>query len=57
MQIARGELEQTGYFLILAGDLGQVQAPDFDRATAAWDSVGKLINASGSSLKKRLLEN
>jgi four helix bundle protein len=57
MQIARGELEETRYFLILARDLGHVQSAEFDRATAACDSVGKLINALGSSLKKRLLEN
>ncbi|MGC2724082.1 MAG: four helix bundle protein [Candidatus Acidiferrales bacterium] len=57
MQIARGELEETRYFLILARDLGHVRAPDFERATAGCDSVGKLINALGSSLKKRLLEN
>lgn len=57
IQIARGELEETRYFLILARDLGHVQPPEFDRAAAACDSVGKLINALGSSLSKRLLEH
>ncbi|MGA6954289.1 MAG: four helix bundle protein [Candidatus Acidiferrales bacterium] len=57
MQIARGELEETRYFLILGRDLGHVKEPDFERTTASCDTVGKLINALGSSLKKRLLEN
>jgi four helix bundle protein len=57
MQIARGELEETRYFLILARDLGHIPSVEFDRVSAACDSVGKLMNALGSSLKKRLLEN
>ena len=56
IQIARGELEETRYFLILARDLGHVQRSEFDRATEACDSVGRLINALASSLNKRLLE-
>jgi four helix bundle protein len=57
MQIARGELEETRYFLILGRDLGHVKEQDFERATAACDSVCKLINALGTSLKQRLLES
>lgn len=54
MQIARGELEETRYFLILGRDLGHIKVPDFEPATAACDVVAKLLNALGSSLKKRL---
>jgi four helix bundle protein len=57
MQIARGELEETSYFLILSRDLGHIKAPDFERATAVCDDVGKMINALGTSLKRRLLGN
>ena len=57
MQIARGELEETRYFLILSRDLGHIKAPDFERATAVCDDVGKMINALGTSLKRRLLGN
>ena len=57
MQIARGELEETRYFLILSRDLGHIKAPDFERATAACDDVGRMINALGTSLKRRLLGN
>lgn len=57
MQIARGELEETRYFLILSRDLGHVKQPDFERAAAACDDVGKMINALGTSLKRRLLGN
>jgi four helix bundle protein len=57
MQIARGELEETRYFLILSRDLGHVQEPDFEQATAACDDVGKMINALGTSLNRRLLGN
>ena len=57
MQIARGELEETRYFLILSRDLGHIKVPDFERATAACDDVGRMINALGTSLKRRLLGN
>ncbi len=57
MPIARGELEETGYLLILGRALGYVKEQDFERATAACDRVGKLMNALGTSLKHRLYEN
>jgi len=57
MQMARGELEEARYFLILSRDRGQVKAPEFERATAACNDVGRLINALGTSLKRQLLGN
>jgi four helix bundle protein len=54
LQIARGEVEETRYFLILSGDLGHLSQAEFERAAAACDVVGKLINALGVSLKKRM---
>jgi four helix bundle protein len=53
LQIARGELEETRYFLILSRDLGYVSPADFEAGTRCCDSVGKLINALATSLKKR----
>ncbi|HEX5421923.1 MAG TPA: four helix bundle protein [Candidatus Acidoferrales bacterium] len=54
LQVARGELEETRYFLILSRDLGHVKGTDFEAAIAQCESVAKLINALGSSLKNRL---
>lgn len=54
LQIARGELEETRYFLILSHDLGHLERTQFDNAVAQCDSVAKLINALGRSLKNRV---
>ena len=54
LQIARGEIEETRYFLILSRDLGFVRQADFEAGFVLCDTVGKLINALGSSLKKRV---
>lgn len=54
LQVTRGELEETRYFLILSRDLGHVKGTDFEAAIAQCESVAKLINALGSSLKNRL---
>jgi four helix bundle protein len=54
LQIARGELEETRYFLILGRDLGFVAAEDFQRASAQCDVVGKLMSALSRSLRERL---
>jgi four helix bundle protein len=54
LQIARGEVEETRYFLILGRDLGFVSAADFEVGVANCDTVGKLINALAGSLKKRV---
>jgi four helix bundle protein len=53
LQIARGEVEETRYFLLLSRDLGFASRADFEIGFACCDIVGKLINALGSSLKKR----
>jgi four helix bundle protein len=54
LQISAGELEETRYFLILGRDLGYVERPDFERASALCDSVGQLINGLGRSMRKRI---
>jgi four helix bundle protein len=54
LQIARGELEETRYFLILGRDLGHLQAAEFAKAEAQCDVVARLINALSTSLKGRL---
>jgi len=54
LQIARGELEETRYFLILSRDLGYVTLQDYESGGQHCTSVGRLINALGSSLKRRL---
>ena len=48
LQIARGEVEETRYFLILGRDLGFVAKKEFEDAHAACDVVSKLINALSS---------
>jgi four helix bundle protein len=54
LQISRGELEETRYFLILSRDLGHISASEFGNMKERCDSVGQLINALGRSLKNRL---
>jgi four helix bundle protein len=54
LQISRGELEETRYFLILSRDLKHVSAAEFDSMNNRCDSVGQLINALGRSLKNRI---
>ena len=54
LQIARGEIEETRYFVLLSKDLGYVSAQDWERTGNQCESVGRLINALGSSLKRRL---
>jgi four helix bundle protein len=54
LQIARGEVEETRYFLILSKDLGFTNHADFEAGFAYCDTVGKLINALAGSLKKRV---
>jgi four helix bundle protein len=56
LQIARGELEETRYFLFLSKDLGRISKEEFDDFSRLCDSTGKLMNALGSSLKARLIE-
>ena len=54
LQISRGELEETRYFLILSRDLGFITSDAFESMNGRCDSVGQLINALGRSLKGRL---
>ena len=54
LQIARGELEETRYFMFLSKDLGRITTNEFTEVDQLCDSVGRLINALGSSLRKRL---
>jgi four helix bundle protein len=54
LQISRGELEETRYFLMLSHDLGHISAAELENMHGRCDSVGQLINALGRSLKERL---
>ena len=54
LQISRGELEETRYFMLLSLDLGRIKKVEFDSVNALCDSVGQLINALGRALKGRL---
>jgi four helix bundle protein len=54
LQIARGELEETRYFILLSRDLGYVNPEEYERVGQHCGIVGRLINALGSSLRRRL---
>lgn len=54
LQIAHGELEETRYFILLSRDLGYVSPQSCQNVGEHCNSVGRLINALGSSLKRRL---
>lgn len=54
LQIARGELEETRYFMLLSCDLGRISKEENARIDAACDSTGRLINALGRSLRGKL---
>jgi four helix bundle protein len=54
LQIARGELEETRYFALLSRDLGYITSEDCKNLGERCNSVARLINALGSSLKRRL---
>ena len=54
LQISRGELEETRYFMLLSLDLGRIKRIEFETVNALCDSVGQLINALGRTLKARL---
>jgi four helix bundle protein len=54
LQIARGELEETRYFMLLSRDLGKISREEFGGLDAKCDSTGRLINALGKSLRGRL---
>jgi four helix bundle protein len=54
LQIARGELEETRYFMLLSGDLGRIAREEFEDLNLHCDSVGQLINALGRALRGKL---
>jgi four helix bundle protein len=54
LQIARGELEETRYFAILSRDLGYVTGQEYESLGQQCSSVCRMLNALGSSLKRRL---
>jgi four helix bundle protein len=54
LQIARGELEETRYFILLSRDLGYVTPQDYEGVAQHCNTIGRMINALGSSLKRRL---
>ena len=54
LQIARGELEETRYFMLLSRDLMKVSKEEFGQVSEECDSTGRLINALGRSLRNRL---
>ena len=54
LQISRGELEETRYFMLLSRDLGYISPAQFTDVNSLCDSVGQLINALGRPLKDRL---
>jgi four helix bundle protein len=55
LQIARGELEETRYFVLLSRDLGYMAPEDGKVLDERCNRVGRLINALGTSLKRRLV--
>ena len=55
LQIARGELEETRYFMLLSRDLMKITKDEFARVSEECDSTGRLINALGRSLRARLI--
>ena len=54
LQIARGELEETRYFILLSADLGRITKEEFEDVNVHCDSVGQLINALGRALRGKL---
>ncbi|HKT45962.1 MAG TPA: four helix bundle protein [Candidatus Acidoferrales bacterium] len=56
LQMARGELEETRYFMLLSRDLGKISATEYEALSGECDATGRLINALGRSLRARLKE-
>ena len=51
LQISRGDLEEARYFILLSRDLSYVTPKDCEEMGKRCDSIGRMINALGSSLK------
>jgi four helix bundle protein len=54
LQIARGELEEARYFVLLSRDLGYLTNQNYESVGQHCNSIGRLINALRNSLKRRL---
>jgi four helix bundle protein len=57
LQISRGELEESRYFLLLSRGLARISNDEFGVLNDLCDSAGGLLNALSSSLRRRLVEN
>jgi four helix bundle protein len=55
LQIARGELEETRYFMLLSRDLGKIAPEEFAKIDAYCDTIGRLMNGLARSLRAKLL--
>jgi four helix bundle protein len=55
LRISRGELEEARYFILLSRDLAYLAPKDCEEMSQRCNSIGRLINALGSSLKQRLM--
>src|SRR5882724_7288691 len=51
LQIARGELEETRYFVLLSRDLGYVTSEDCESIAQHCNSIGRLINCIGKFIE------
>ncbi|NMA49024.1 MAG: four helix bundle protein [Tissierellia bacterium] len=51
LSIANGSLCEANYFLILAHDLGYIDAKDYYRLTEQCQEIGKILNSTIKTLK------
>jgi four helix bundle protein len=56
LSVARGSVEETKYFLLLAHDLGYLRAQDYEEISQEYDRVGKMLNGLMASLRKHLVK-
>jgi four helix bundle protein len=54
LSIARGSVEETKYFLLLAKDLGYLSRDDYNRINSEYDRIGMMLNRLMISLRARL---
>ncbi len=53
LYMARGSLEETRYYVLLAKDLGYLKTAQFDQLESRGESVSRMINALLRALSKR----
>lgn len=53
LAIANGSLEETRYFLLLAGDLGFMASEQFVKLNQQCNSIGQMVGALSRSLRER----